>query len=82
MAAHLGNARFQADAEGMAGIAWSRNALSDLRTISEYIAQSNDQAARANSRRLLDAGDALTDFPNRGRPIDGGQRELVTVRPF
>jgi len=32
--------------------------------------------------RLLKAGDALVDFPERGVPIPRGRRQLTTVPPY
>ena len=33
-------------------------------------------------RRLQIAGDSLSDFPERGRPLRGPLRQLTTVRPY
>jgi plasmid stabilization system protein ParE len=32
--------------------------------------------------RLIAAGDALANHPQRGRSVGGGRRELVTVPPY
>lgn len=31
---------------------------------------------------MIEAGDSLRDFPDRGRLATGGRRELVTIPPY
>ncbi len=32
--------------------------------------------------RLLEAAESLSEFSDRGRPIDGNRRELTVIRPY
>lgn len=66
----------------MARIVWTREALVRLREIRFYIAQFDPVAARRMAARLLAAGEALADFPERGRPGPAGTRQLPSVRPY
>ena len=66
----------------MARVIWTRAALSHLELIRSYIEQFDPVAAARFAQRLLDAGNSLTDFPNRGRPAGDGKRELPTVAPY
>jgi len=50
--------------------------------IRAYIHQFDPQAARRMARRLVEAGDSLRDFPDRGRPAGDERRELVTIPPY
>jgi plasmid stabilization system protein ParE len=34
------------------------------------------------TKRLIDAGDSLEDFPHRGRPASSHIRELPTIAPY
>ncbi|MEO7689196.1 MAG: type II toxin-antitoxin system RelE/ParE family toxin [Sphingomonas sp.] len=66
----------------MARIVWTREALASLELIRTYIHQFDPQAAQRMARRLIEAGDSLRNFPDRGRPVDSGRRELVTIPPY
>ena len=66
----------------MARIVWTREALTNLELIRSYIHQFDPQAARRMARRLIEASDSLQIYPDRGRPADGGRRELVTIPPY
>ncbi len=66
----------------MASVVWRREALDDLREIIRYITQFDPAAAQGVGVRLFALGQGLEDFPNRGRSVDGRQRELVTEPPF
>ena len=66
----------------MAEVVWTREALTQLDLIRAYIGQFDPAAAGRLTSRLLKAGDSLRDFPNRGRPIEDGLRELPTVAPY
>ena len=54
----------------------------DLDHIRAYIAQFDSGAAARIHAGLLKAGNSLRDFPNRGRPVAQGRRELPTVPPY
>jgi len=61
-------------------IIWSHNAVSNLISIREYIADKNPSAASSVAAKILDASNALEMFPDRGRPTDlSDSRELVIV---
>ena len=66
----------------MARIVWTREALASLELIRTYIHQFDPRAAQRMARRLIEAGDSLRDFPDRGRLAAGGRRELVTIPPY
>lgn len=56
-------------------------ATRELETIRAYISEFNLHAAQRLTRRLLEAADLLSEFPDRFRP-SGSARELVVVRPY
>jgi toxin ParE1/3/4 len=66
----------------VAEVAWTREALVHLELIRAYIRQFDPDAARRFARRLIDAGESLRDFPDRGRPAGDGKRELPIVPPY
>jgi len=66
----------------MARVVWTREALANLELIRAYIQQFNPGAAQRMARRLIEAGDSLRTFPERGRPVANGRRELPTVPPY
>ena len=66
----------------MVQVTWAPEALEQLRDIQAFIKASDMQAARRIAQRLWDAGESLSTFPNRGRPIAGGRRELPNVAPY
>lgn len=66
----------------MARIVWTREALVNVELIRAYIHEFNPQAAARMARRLIDAADSLREFPDRGRPVGEGRRELVIVPPY
>ena len=66
----------------MVRVVWTRDALVNLRLIRHDIEQFDPQAAERIAQRLIEAGDRLSMFPERGRPASGGTRELVIVRPY
>ncbi len=66
----------------MARVVWRNEALADLDRIAAYIEQFDDTAARRIVQRLIDCGDSLAVFPNRGRPAGAGQRQMALVPPY
>ncbi|MEH3035518.1 MAG: type II toxin-antitoxin system RelE/ParE family toxin [Sphingomonas adhaesiva] len=66
----------------MASVEWADQALDDVDLIVSYIEQFNPAAARRVAQRLHALGNSLSDFPRRGRPMDDGTREMVTVVPY
>jgi len=65
----------------MVQIVWTRRALAQLRWIRAYVAQFDPDAAERLAARLIDAGNSLHEFPDRGRQATAGRRELATVPP-
>jgi toxin ParE1/3/4 len=63
-------------------VKWTVAALSDLERVRIYIGHFNPTAARRMAERLVAAADSLADFPERGRPIGSGRRELIIVHPY
>lgn len=66
----------------MVRIIWLEDAIISLEPVRGYLRQFNPEAAERFVRRLIDAGDSLADFPNRGRLTEDGFRELVSVPPY
>jgi addiction module RelE/StbE family toxin len=66
----------------MAQVIWSPQALRDLDLIQSYIGQFDPTAAVRIVNALIDAGDSLEAFPNRGRPGAHRRRELPSVPPY
>lgn len=63
-------------------VIWSPSALRDVVQIRRYIANFNPRAAESLMEALIAAGDDLTAFPCRGRPVRGNLRELTLVYPY
>lgn len=63
-------------------VIFSPAALGDLVRIRAYIGHFNPAAARRMAERIVAAADSLATFPERGRPISGGRRELTIVPPY
>lgn len=66
----------------MRRIVWARAARNDLERIRRFIAKDNPRAAERMVGLLEAAGEALTDFPDRGLLVRGTLRKLTTVRPY
>ena len=66
----------------MARIVWTRRALVQLELIRTYVAQFDPEAAQRLAKRLIEAGNSLEAFPERGRPTSRGRRELATIPPY
>jgi addiction module RelE/StbE family toxin len=63
-------------------VVWTEPAVAALIGIRAYIGQFNPAAAARFVSRLVQAGDSLAEFAERGRPRLQGGRELVVVRPY
>ena len=66
----------------MAEVVWTREALTNVELIRAYIQQFDPGASRRMAERLIEAGDSLAEFPERGRPVGDDRRELVTITPY
>jgi plasmid stabilization system protein ParE len=62
-------------------VRWTVRAQRDLDLIQEQIAFNAPQAAENMRRRLVEATDSLSGFPDIGR-AHGETRLIVTVRPY
>ncbi len=65
----------------MARVDWTDQALEEIDLIVFYVELFDPAAAARISARLFALGDSLTHFPNRGRPVEDGLREMTTVPP-
>jgi plasmid stabilization system protein ParE len=54
----------------------------DVRRIQDYIDQFSPAAAERVGKALVEAGNSLATFPERGRPRRDGLRELVAARSY
>jgi len=63
-------------------VIWSPAALDDLQGIRDYIDRFNPKAARDIAARLIDGGNGLKNFPQRGRPVSDNLREWTLVYPY
>lgn len=66
----------------MAQIVWLNEAIDQLDVIAAYIRLFDPAAARRVVTRLIALGESLSEFPNRGRPVGNGIREMTTVPPY
>lgn len=67
----------------MIRVIWSDSALRQLAAITDYVRAFHPTAGAELARHLLQAGNSLTTFPNRGRIVPGtAMRELVTRAPY
>ena len=63
-------------------IVWTDEAVGHLEAIVAYISAFNPAAASRFGERLIAVVDSLAEFPNRGRAVGDGRREMTTVRPY
>jgi toxin ParE1/3/4 len=64
-------------------VVWTKTALRGVWRAYQYLFDFNPRAAMHMAEALLAAGDSLTNFPYRGRPVPGtALRELVSVSPY
>ena len=66
----------------MRRIVWTEQAREDLIAIGAYEQDFSPPAAMRLSNRLIELADSLCVFPDRGRPIRLGLREVVSLRPY
>jgi len=64
-------------AEGRFAVVYSRHALSDVDRIFEFLAASDDAAARRAVRSIVSGVTALAEHPLIGRPVSDAFRALV-----
>ncbi|TPG43544.1 type II toxin-antitoxin system RelE/ParE family toxin [Sphingomonas koreensis] len=66
----------------VARVVWTDAALAHIDAIIDYIDPFNPIAGRRLAQRILDAGDSLSEFPHRGRPIGDGLRQIELIYPY
>ena len=66
----------------MATVSWADGAIRQLAEIADHIRRFDPAATDRMAERLIRAGESLSTFPNRGRPADGGIREMPGVPPY
>ena len=64
-------------------VVWSPRALREIAQATSYLMDFNPRAAMALAAGLAEAGDSLSHFAHRGRPVPNStMRELVTAYPY
>jgi toxin ParE1/3/4 len=66
----------------VADVIWTDEALDQLDLIVSSVGVFDATAAERLRRRLFILARSLSVFPDRGRPLPGGRRELVTIAPY
>ena len=66
----------------MRRIVWTDEAVAHLEAIVAYVEAFNPAAARRLAERLIEVADSLAEFPDRGRDVGSGRREMTTVWPY
>ena len=66
----------------MRRVVWSDQAREDLIAIGDYLGASSPKAAREMGGALIRLSESLCEFPDRGRPVRLGVRELTSLRPY
>ena len=77
----MGDGESAASAE-MRRVAWTDQAIRDLIAIGQYIEGFNPNAAGKVAAGLIAPGESLRAFPNRGRQVRPGVRELTSFPPY
>lgn len=66
-------------------VIWADEAVDDLREIFEFIALESDVAARKVALEIVEAGESLITFPERGRVVydsEGKRYRALNVREY
>ncbi len=66
----------------MAIVVWTDEAIEGLKRIYAWIASEKPATAADVAAKLVAAADSLTDFPQRGREIAPGVRQLTYASPY
>lgn len=61
-------------------VEWTEAALADLEDIHSFIALDSPENARTFISTLIDIGDSLSDFPQRGRPVPEALNPASPIR--
>ena len=63
-------------------IEWTPEAADNLDAIVTYVELFHAPAAERLAMRLIALADSLATYPNRGRAVGEGRREMVIVPPY
>jgi len=63
-------------------VRWSDQAISELEAVRLYILPRNRLAALRLGDRITRAAESLCEFPDRGRDVGGGVRQLSLIYPY
>lgn len=66
----------------MRRVVWSDQAREDLIAIRDYLQSCSPKAARETAGGLIRLSESLCEFPDRGRPVKMGVRELTSLKPY
>ena len=66
----------------MRRLIWSPDAAENLIAIRGYIDQFSPLAAQRLAHRLVTTAESLAEFPERGRSIAPGGREITLIQPY
>src|SRR5690606_26720705 len=66
----------------MRRVVWSDQAREDLIAIGDYLEEFSPAAVRGTASALIGLSESLSEFPDRGRPVKFGVRELTSLRPY
>lgn len=66
----------------MKKIVWTDEAIDHLEAIVTYVSVYDLAAAGRLGRKLIELADSLMEFPDRGRDVGDGKREITTVWPY
>lgn len=63
-------------------VIWTDEAIENLEQIVEYVEVFNPDVAARLAERIIFVVDSLSEFPDRGRPVESGLREVTTLVPY
>lgn len=66
----------------MGRVVWSDEAMENVAEITGYVRDFSPAAAARLEFQFVGVAENLATFPERGRPIGRGRREVVVVRPY
>ena len=66
----------------MAKVIWTDQAIADVIEIVDWISADKPGAGARVAEKLRKAGYSLDQFPERGRSISQGRREMVVMPPY
>ena len=66
----------------MGRVVWSDEAMENAAEITGYVRDSSPAAAARLEMQFVTVAESLATYPERGRPIGRGRREILVVRPY